>query len=121
VISGTPSTAGNYSFTAQVTDSATPAQTDTQPLDITINNPPPLTITSFSPTSGKKGTEVTITGTGFIGVTKVTFKGKSASSFTVDSDTQIRAVVPLNTRTGPIGVTNAAGSALSSSNFTVTK
>jgi len=39
----------------------------------------------------------------------------------VDSNAQIRAVVPLNARTGPIGVTNAAGSALSSSNFTVTK
>ena len=77
------------------------------------------TIASFTPTSGKKGTVVTITGTGFIGVNKVTFNGRTANNFTVDSNTQVRAVVPPSARTGPVGVTNAAGSALSTINFTV--
>ena len=77
------------------------------------------TISSFSPTSGFKGSVVTITGTGFIGVTKVTFNRRTANNFTVDSNTQIRAVVPPSARTGPIAVTNAARSALSRNNFTV--
>jgi len=77
------------------------------------------TISSFSPTSGFKGSVVTIAGTGFIGATKVTFNRRTANNFTVDSNTQIRAVVPPSARTGPIGVTNAAGTAQSSINFTV--
>src|SRR5438093_3474462 len=48
------------------------------------------TIGSFTPTSGSAGTSVTITGTGFAGATAVTFNG-AASTFSVDSDTQITA------------------------------
>jgi Putative Ig domain len=51
VISGTPSVAGNFSFTAQVSDSQSPSHTDSKPLSITVNPapvpPPNITTTSL--------------------------------------------------------------------------
>ncbi|MFD9872191.1 IPT/TIG domain-containing protein [Streptomyces niveus] len=47
---------------------------------------------SSGPTSG--GTSVTLTGTGFTGATAVTFAGVPATSFVVNSATQITAVTP---------------------------
>jgi hypothetical protein len=64
--------------------------------------------------------EVTIAGTGFIGITAVTFNGTAATNFTVDSPIQIRARVPNGASTGKIGVSNPAGTALSPTDFTVT-
>jgi len=75
-------------------------------------------ITSFTPTSGVVGTEVTITGLRLTGATEVAFNGTPAS-FTVDSDTQIRATVLLQSSTGSISVTTPAGTAQSASDFTV--
>ena len=76
------------------------------------------TIVSFSPPSGPVGTPVTITGTGLIQATKVTFNGKSAS-FTATSDTQISTAVPTGATTGRIMVTTPGGSAASTTSFTV--
>ncbi|MFQ5857927.1 MAG: hypothetical protein ACE5LU_20165 [Anaerolineae bacterium] len=85
----------------------------------TVITPP--TITSFTPTSGPQGTEVALAGTGFIGATVVTFNGVPVSSFTVNSDIQIQANVPVGATTGPISVINAAGTGTSTDNFTVTE
>jgi hypothetical protein len=54
---------------------------------------PCLRVRSISPVSGPQsgGTSVVITGSGFTGATSVTFGGAAASSFTVDSATQITA------------------------------
>ncbi len=54
------------------------------------------TVASLSPSSGPSegGTTVTITGTGFLGATAVTFGPTEATSFQVVSATQITAVVP---------------------------
>jgi hypothetical protein len=56
----------------------------------------PPVITSLSPNTGGRagGTSVTITGTGFTGATAVKFGGASASTFSVDSDTQITVTSP---------------------------
>lgn len=86
-------------------------------LDITTNVP---TVTSFTPTSGPYGTSVVITGTNYTGVTSVTFGGVAATTFVVNSPTQITATVPNGAVTGKIAVTNAAGTGTSASDFTVT-
>jgi uncharacterized repeat protein (TIGR02543 family) len=77
-------------------------------------------ISSFSPTSGPPNTEVTLTGSGFLGVGQVTFNGTPATLFAVDSNMQIRANVPAAATTGAIAVSNASGSDTTSSDFTVT-
>lgn len=77
--------------------------------DFTVIQPPD--ITGVAPGSGGYGVPVTITGTGFSGVTKVTFNAKPAK-FTVASDTEIDTTVPAgakDTGTG-ITVTNVKGS-----------
>jgi hypothetical protein len=76
-------------------------------------------LTSFSPDHGKAGDPVVLTGTGFTGATAVTFGGKPATTFTVDSDTQITAKVPRGARTGPISVTSPAGTVTSTTRFVV--
>jgi uncharacterized repeat protein (TIGR03803 family) len=77
-------------------------------------------ITSFTPTSGPVGTEVTITGSGFIGATKVTFGGVTATTYIVNSGTQIIVTVPAGAKTGTIAVTTPGGTAISKATFTVT-
>jgi hypothetical protein len=94
-----------------------PAGTATSADSFTVIPPP--TIASFDPTSGPVGTEVTVTGSGLTGATTVAFNGVSASLFTVDSDTQLRATVPDSATSGPISVSNAAGTGTSADSFTV--
>jgi hypothetical protein len=59
-------------------------------------NPPVPDVTGVTPPIGTTagGTTVTITGTGFVGTTKVTFGAVAATSFMVISDTEITAVSP---------------------------
>ncbi|MFI9412935.1 IPT/TIG domain-containing protein [Nocardia gamkensis] len=68
------------------------------------------TITSVSPTTGPTsgGNSVVITGTGFTGPTTVRF-GATATTFTLDSDTQITAIAPPGTGTVQVTVANAGG------------
>jgi hypothetical protein len=94
----------------------TPGGTGSSLTNFTIAAP---TITSFTPTFGPVGTSVVITGNNFMGATAVTFNNVNATSFTVNSNTQITAVVPTGAATGPIKVTTPGGSVTSSTNFTV--
>ena len=59
-----------------------------------------------------------ITGTAFTGTTKVTFGGV-ASTFTVNSETQITATVPTGAKTGKIAITTNGETVDSKTSFTV--
>jgi hypothetical protein len=67
------------------------------------------TVTGLSPATGgvAGGESVVITGTGLTGTTAVDFGGVAATSFSVDSDTQITAVAPASA-TGTVDVTVTA-------------
>lgn len=80
----------------------------------------PPRITGFDPASGSVGTLVTITGTNFTGATAVKFHGVAAKTFSVDSDTVIKAVAPPGATTGQISVVMPSGTGTSFNNFTVT-
>ncbi len=77
-------------------------------------------MTSFTPTSGEVGTSVTITGTGLLQTTTVTFGGDKATTFKVVSDTEVTADVPTGAKTGKIAIATPGGSASSADTFTVT-
>jgi uncharacterized repeat protein (TIGR03803 family) len=90
----------------------------------TLNSNKPYRVTpvmkSFSPSSGPVGTSVTITGTGLINTTKVTFGGVAATTVTINSDTQVTAAVPTGAKSGRIVITTPGGKATSATSFTVT-
>ncbi len=73
-------------------------------------------VSSVSPNTGKPGDLVIIGGSGFTGATGVTFGGVSAT-FTVLSDTQVRATVPTGAVVGQVDirVVNSAGTSATSS------
>ncbi|MDZ7361898.1 MAG: alginate lyase family protein [candidate division KSB1 bacterium] len=87
--------------------------------DYLVTAPP--VVSSFMPTDGPVGAQVTISGSNFTGATQVAFNGTNAPVFTVDSDTQLRANVPTGATTGKITVTNADGSGSSVNSFIVTR
>ena len=68
-------------------------------------------VTSISPTGGAAagGTSVVVTGLNFSGSTSINFGRTPATSFTVDSNTQVTAVSPAGTGTVDVTVTNPAG------------
>ncbi|MEP7372648.1 MAG: T9SS type A sorting domain-containing protein [Chitinophagaceae bacterium] len=90
-----------------------PLETNTQQTEVvqySINNPQAglPTISSFTPASAASGGTVTIIGTNFTGVTAVSFGSIAAASFTVNSATNITAVVGTGA-SGNVSVTTAGG------------
>ncbi len=77
-------------------------------------------ILSFWPTSGSVGTSVEITGVSLSQATAVSFGGVASTSFTVNSDTQVTAMVPARTKSGNITISTKGGTAVSSGTFAVT-
>lgn len=75
-------------------------------------------VTGLVPSSGAPGQTVTVTGSGFVGVTGVLFNGTAAASFAVQSATQLTAVVPAGVTAGPVSVRTAAGTGSSTTAFT---
>jgi hypothetical protein len=106
--------AGATTGTISVT---TPGGTDTGGT-FTVT-PSPLTLSSYTPTSGPVSASVDIQGTNFSGATSVTFNGTADPGFVVNSPTDITAHVPAGATSGPIAVTTPAGTATSSSSFRV--
>jgi len=77
-------------------------------------------VSGIAPSSGPVGSQVTITGSGFVGTIAVKFGGVKATSFTVNSGTSITATVPAGAKTGKVSVTTAGGNASSKGSYTVT-
>lgn len=77
---------------------------------VTFTYDPTLIVTDVSPASGSStgGTEVTLTGECFTGAAGVTFGGSPAQSFTVVSDTTIRAIAPAGSGVVSVGVQPSA-------------
>jgi large repetitive protein len=71
------------------------------------------TVSGISPASGPANAQhqesVTITGTNFLGATKVQFGTLAATSVSINSSTQITALAPIGALTGDVVVTNAKG------------
>ena len=76
-------------------------------------------INSFTPTSGLPGTNVTILGTNFIGVTGVRFGSPTVVIPTFIHNGQITALVPTGALTGPITVMAPGGTNASAGVFTL--
>ncbi|MEM7346225.1 MAG: IPT/TIG domain-containing protein, partial [Chloroflexota bacterium] len=76
-------------------------------------------VSSFSPSSGPVGQEVTIVGSGFTSVSSVTFNGTSSLSLTIVSDTQIETIVPHGATSGPIHIISPDSQTVSDDEFTV--
>ena len=70
---------------------------------------------------GKIGTSIGIFGTGLTGTTAVSFNGVAATSFTVDSDTYMTALIPTGATRGYVTVTTPGGSLKSAIKLTVVK
>ena len=75
-------------------------------------------ISGFSPSSGLPGTNVTLSGSNFIGATSVRFGGLPAVFAVVDNN-QLTTTVPLNAQTAPITVIGPGGTNVSAANFLV--
>ncbi len=119
-----------HGFSSTVINAAVPSGAITGPIKVTtsygsvsttsnfvVEAPP--TITGFSPTSGKVGATVTLTGTNFSAPLTVIFGGNKAAvhGFTA---TVINATVPSGALTGTIKVNTSYGSVSTASAFTVT-
>ena len=117
----TPASPGAPSYTATMTTIIlNPAATGStsSPAPSPSSTPAP-TLTGFSPSTGPAGTNVTITGSGFLSATGVSFNG-TAATYTIVSDTQITTTSPIGATSGKISVTNPTDTATSASDFTVT-
>ncbi|GAB2790509.1 MULTISPECIES: FG-GAP-like repeat-containing protein [Hymenobacter] len=82
-----------------------------------VSRPP--AITSFTPSGGRVGTTVVLTGTGFWAATQVRFNGIPAPDFTVDSDSRLTVTVPAGTTSGPLTVTTPLGTTTSAASYIV--
>ena len=81
-----------------------------------LHSPPPPVISAFSPSSGTTGTVVTLAGAHLLTTTSVQFGGVNASSYSVLSDTLVRAVVGAGA-TGSVKVFTTGGFAVASDTF----
>ncbi len=108
-----------------------PAGAATGPISVTTPNGTgtstssfgvPPTISSFTPTCSPAGATIDIRGSNFTDTTNVTFSsvsyGSQPASFTVDSDSEIHAIVPSAATFGPVTVGTPGGATTSSSPFT---
>jgi|GEM_PF-1054709 len=89
---------------SKTVDVTVDSQTISVPIGVTL--PPPPVITAITPASGLTagGTNVTITGTSFLGATEVQFGTASSTNLTVNSDTNITVTSPIHVA-GTVNIT----------------
>jgi hypothetical protein len=111
VISGTPTTAGTYTFTVKVTDTSSPQQTASKALSIVINPPATYSISGRVTLngSGLSGVTMTLTGTGSTTTTTgsdgtYTFTGAQNGSYTLTASKTGYSFTPSSI---PVTVNNA--------------
>jgi IPT/TIG domain/Bacterial Ig domain len=75
----------------------------------TVTQKPVPLVQGISPASGPFGTAVTVTGSGFTGAAGVAFGANQATSFTVDSDSQITVTCPPGAGSVDVVVTTTKG------------
>lgn len=82
----------------------------------------PTVITTFNPSLGNAGTQVTISGYNFNSASTVQFNGANPTGVTYDParPNELKATVPNGATTGPITVTGPGGTDISYEDFTVT-
>jgi DNA-binding beta-propeller fold protein YncE len=114
-ITGTPTVTSSFtSYTVTVTDANSATATATFLLSV-VSAP---TVSAVSPSSGPTagGTSVTLTGTNLTGASAVSFGGTAATSFTVNSASQITAITPTGSAgTIDLTVITAGGTSATSS------
>jgi hypothetical protein len=78
-----------------------------QEIELSAEIQPQPEITALAPNSGSVlgGTKVTITGSGFTAASAVKFGEAPATSYTVESDTEIRATAPASAKVNTVDVT----------------
>ncbi len=102
-ITGLPAAAGTANFT--ITATAFGACSGSQSYSITIQPAQACpAVTGIAPTTAAIGGNVTISGSGFTGVSGVKFANNVSTQFTVISDTQITATVPVGAADGPVTI-----------------
>ncbi|MFT3679098.1 MAG: hypothetical protein QM791_02425 [Ferruginibacter sp.] len=102
----TPSIPGTTVYYAEARNTVGYVSTTRTAVTATVNDT--ATVSSFLPVTGITGTPVVLTGLNFTGATAVSFGGTAASSFTINSNTQITATVAAGA-TGQVTVTNGCG------------
>ena len=79
----------------------------------------PPQVTGFSPTNGRAGTNLTISGSNLLGATSVKLGGTSWAITSATNNTNLVFTLPAGGRSGPIAVVTPAGQTLpTTSNFT---
>jgi hypothetical protein len=100
------------------TDAVSPSSMFVDDILIGTASSPLLSITNFTPPTGKADTVITVNGSNFLDVTEVLFNGVAAS-FAVQSDSVLNATVPAGASTGPITIKTAYSTTISSETFTI--
>ncbi len=80
----------------------------------------PTVITTFNPTLGAPGTQVTVSGYNFNAESTVQFNGLEAAAVTYNGPNELVATVPAGATTGPITADGTGGFDTSYEDFTVT-
>jgi uncharacterized protein (TIGR03437 family) len=92
-----------------------------EPMCVNCSQPPCHTVSSLNPTSGPAGASVVITGQNLTGVTTVRFTGGAVANFTINSPTQLTAIVPAGATSGTLTISKAGCPDAQTAAFTVTQ